>query len=77
MTPQKSVAIIFKYLVDNSFVQLWLQIRDLTVYIEAQKTLKDMTDSDGIKGGTILPIPSKQSSSTSSKRHAKTGRKRS
>lgn len=38
------------------------QIRDLTVYIEAQKTLNNITDSDDIKGGTLLPVPTKESS---------------
>ncbi|KAA0063536.1 hypothetical protein IC582_011842 [Cucumis melo] len=38
------------------------QIRDLTVYIEAQKTLNNITDSDDIKGGTLLPVPAKESS---------------
>lgn len=41
---------------------MMLQIRDLTVYIEAQKTLNNITDSDDIKGGTLLPVPTKESS---------------
>jgi BRCA1-associated protein len=53
------------------------QIRDLTVYIEAQKTLHTMTDTDdGIKGGTLLPVPPKQSSPANSRKHTKLGRKR-
>ncbi|XP_011017800.1 PREDICTED: BRCA1-associated protein [Populus euphratica] len=53
------------------------QIRDLRVYIEAQKTLHTMTDTDdGIKGGTLLPVPPKQSSPANSRKHTKLGRKR-
>lgn len=52
------------------------QIRDLTVYIEAQKTLSDMTNADDIKGGTLLPVPSKQSSSAKTRRQIKSSRRR-
>lgn len=35
-----------------------IQIRDIKVFVEAQKTLKEMsTDSDGIREGTVLPVP--------------------
>lgn len=51
-------------------------MRDLTVYIEAQKTLSDMTDSDGIKGGTLLPVPLKQSSPANARKQTKSGRRR-
>ncbi|KAL6274856.1 hypothetical protein ACE6H2_025548 [Prunus campanulata] len=62
---------------EEKMLDLEEQIRDLTVYIEAQKTLKDMTDSDGIKGGTLLPVPSsKQSSPANSRRQTKSGRRR-
>ncbi|BBH04622.1 zinc finger ubiquitin-hydrolase domain-containing protein [Prunus dulcis] len=62
---------------EEKMVDLEEQIRDLTVYIEAQKTLNDMTDSDGIKGGTLLPVPSsKQSSPANSRRQTKSGRRR-
>ncbi|BBH08508.1 zinc finger ubiquitin-hydrolase domain-containing protein [Prunus dulcis] len=62
---------------EERILDLEEQIRDLTVYIEAQKTLKDMTDSDGIKGGTLLPVPSsKQSSPANSRRQTKFGRRR-
>ncbi|XP_022999396.1 BRCA1-associated protein [Cucurbita maxima] len=44
------------------------QIRDLTVYIEAQKTLNKITDSDDIKGGTLLPVPAKESSPSSGRK---------
>ncbi|XP_022946244.1 BRCA1-associated protein [Cucurbita moschata] len=44
------------------------QIRDLTVYIEAQKTLNKITGSDDIKGGTVLPVPAKESSPSSGRK---------
>ncbi|KAE8654511.1 topless-related protein 4-like [Hibiscus syriacus] len=49
-------------LMDEKILDLEEQIRDLKVYIEAQKTLVDVTDSDCIRGGTVLPVPSTQSS---------------
>lgn len=52
------------------------QIRDLKIYIEAQRTLSGMTDSDDIKGGTLLPVQSNQSSPGTPKRRTKSGRKR-
>lgn len=57
------------------FLVMMLQIRDLTVYIEAQKTLDNITDSDDIKGGTLLPVPAKESSPGNS-RKKKGGRRR-
>lgn len=63
-------------LMDEKILDLEEQVRDLKVYIEAQKTLTDMTDSDSIKGGTVLPVPSTQSSSTNTRRHKKAGRRR-
>ncbi|XP_057967393.1 BRAP2 RING ZnF UBP domain-containing protein 1 [Malania oleifera] len=61
---------------DEKIGDLEEQIRDLTVYIEAQKTLDNLTDSDGVKGGTLLPVPLKQSSPSSSRRNAKSNRRR-
>ncbi|KAB2618602.1 BRCA1-associated protein-like [Pyrus ussuriensis x Pyrus communis] len=61
---------------EEKIVDLEEQIRDFTVYIQAQKTLNDMTDSDSIKGGTVLPVPSKQSSPANSRRQSKSGRRR-
>ena len=55
---------------------LSLQIRDLKVYIEAQKTLIDMADSDSIRGGTLLPVPPMQSSSANTRKHKKSGRRK-
>lgn len=63
-------------LMDEKILDLEEQVRDLKVYIEAQKTLTDMTDSNSIKGGTVLPVPSTQSSSTNTRRHKKAGRRR-
>ncbi|KAL0862946.1 hypothetical protein Bca101_042064 [Brassica carinata] len=43
---------------DETIVDLEEQIRDIKVFVEAQKTLKNMTsDSDGIREGTVLPVP--------------------
>ena len=70
-------SLIYLFSHNSSETDVWLQIRDLTVYIEAQKTLNDMTDSDGIKGGTVLPVPSEQSSRASGKKQTKSGRRRS
>ncbi|KAK8660899.1 hypothetical protein V6N13_051806 [Hibiscus sabdariffa] len=61
---------------DEKILDLEEQIRDLKVYIEAQKTLVDMAGSDCIRGGTVLPVPSTQSSSANSRRHKKSGRRR-
>ncbi|CAK7345438.1 unnamed protein product [Dovyalis caffra] len=61
---------------DERILDLEEQIRDLTVYIEAQKTLGIMTGTDEIKGGTLLPVPPKQSSPANNRKHTKLGRKR-
>lgn len=53
-----------------------LQIRDLKVYFEAQKMITNMSDSDTIRGGTVLPVESSQPSSGNPKRRAKSGRRR-
>ncbi|KAF8393180.1 hypothetical protein HHK36_021421 [Tetracentron sinense] len=59
---------------DEKILDLEEQIRDLTVYIEAQRTLDNMTDSDDIKGGTLLPVPLQSLANT--KRSTKTNRRR-
>ncbi|XP_042481174.1 BRAP2 RING ZnF UBP domain-containing protein 1 isoform X2 [Macadamia integrifolia] len=69
-------AISFSKLKDDKIVDLEEQIRDLRVYIEAQRTLDTMTGSDDIKGGTILPVPLQQSTSGSTKRSSKVNRRR-
>ncbi|KAL0454367.1 UNVERIFIED_CONTAM: BRAP2 RING ZnF UBP domain-containing protein 1 [Sesamum latifolium] len=61
---------------DEKILDLQEQIRDLKVYVEAQKMVTSMEDSDGIKGGTILPVESNQSSSGNPKRRTKSGRRR-
>ncbi|KAK6248373.1 hypothetical protein QUC31_019938 [Theobroma cacao] len=61
---------------DEKILDLEEQIRDLKVYIEAQKTLIDMTDSDGIRGGTLLPVPQTQSSLANTRRNKKSSRRR-
>ncbi|KAL6008137.1 hypothetical protein ACLOJK_033643 [Asimina triloba] len=62
---------------DEKIVDLEEQIRDLSVYIEAQKTLNTMADADDIRGGTLLPVPLHQSSPANSKKCAKANRRRS
>ncbi|KAK7857588.1 BRAP2 RING ZnF UBP domain-containing protein 1 [Quercus suber] len=61
---------------DEKILDLEEQIRDLTIYMEAQKTLGNMTDTDGIRDGTLLPLSYKQSSPANSRRHTKAGRRR-
>ncbi|RWR75689.1 BRCA1-associated protein [Cinnamomum micranthum f. kanehirae] len=61
---------------DNKILDLEEQIRDLTVYVEAQKTLDNMTGADDIRGGTILPFPLQQPSSHSAKKSSKASRRR-
>ncbi|XP_010533139.1 PREDICTED: BRCA1-associated protein-like isoform X2 [Tarenaya hassleriana] len=60
---------------DETILDLEEQIRDIRVYIEAQKIVKDMPDSDTIREGTVLPIPRKEPSSSSRKKK-KSGRRR-
>ncbi|KAF6158228.1 hypothetical protein GIB67_015022 [Kingdonia uniflora] len=61
---------------DETILDLEEQIRDLTIYVQAQKTVAKMTDSENIKGGTVLPVPLQQSSSANSKSRNKTNRRR-
>ncbi|CAI0389260.1 unnamed protein product [Linum tenue] len=61
---------------DEMILDLEEQIRDLTVYLEAQKTLNKMTDPSDIREGTLLPVPLKQSSPAKAKRNAKSNRRR-
>lgn len=53
-----------------------LQIRDFTVFIEAQKVLDNVGGSNGIKGGTVLPVTAPQPSAGRSRRPTKLNRKR-
>ncbi|KAF3794334.1 BRCA1-associated protein, partial [Nymphaea thermarum] len=51
-------------------------VRDIVVYIEAQKTLEKMPNSDDIKGGTVLAVQ-RHSSSAATKRSTKMNKRRS
>ncbi|KAI0513389.1 hypothetical protein KFK09_009408 [Dendrobium nobile] len=53
------------------------EIRDFTVFIEAQKALDIKGAVDDIRGGTLLPVPSPLSLSPRSKRSARITKKRS
>lgn len=53
-----------------------LQIRDLTVFIEAQKVLYSVGGSNVIKGGTMLPVTAPQPSTGQSRRPTKLNWKR-
>ncbi|KAK7330081.1 hypothetical protein VNO77_24267 [Canavalia gladiata] len=52
------------------------QIRDIKIFLQAQKTIGKMSDSNGIKQGTVLPVAYEQSSPGNSKRNRKSGRRR-
>lgn len=45
----------------------FLQLRDLMVYLEAGKTMEQLSVSNDIKDGTVLPIPKESSSKRVSK----------
>ncbi|KAF5194190.1 Brca1-associated protein [Thalictrum thalictroides] len=53
---------------DEQIDDLEEQIRDITVYVKTQKVIDKMSDSESIKGGTVLPVPLQQSSASNSKR---------
>ncbi|KAL5698875.1 RING-type E3 ubiquitin transferase [Ranunculus cassubicifolius] len=62
---------------DEQIVDLEEQIRDLTVYVQAQSALNKMGDPDGIQGGTVLPLQQQSGSTPNSKRRSsKTNRRR-
>ncbi|KAJ7978949.1 BRCA1-associated protein [Quillaja saponaria] len=61
---------------DERILDLEEQIRDLKVYIEAQKTIDNMGDPNGIKEGTVLPVAYQQSSPGNARRNRKSGRRR-
>ncbi|KAK1420971.1 hypothetical protein QVD17_22980 [Tagetes erecta] len=46
---------------DEKILDLQDQIRDLQIYMEAQKTLAQSNDTDELKGGTVLPVQSNPS----------------
>ncbi|CAH9131312.1 unnamed protein product [Cuscuta epithymum] len=60
---------------DENIQELKEQIRDIKVYIEAQRRLAKMGVSDG-KEGTVLSVESNQSSSGGTRRRTKQGRRR-
>ncbi|ERN17959.1 BRCA1-associated protein [Amborella trichopoda] len=60
---------------DEKIMDLEEQVRDFMVYIEAQKTLDNLPNTDDVKGGTLLPV-SVQSPSTNTKHTTKTNRRR-
>ncbi|XP_075475111.1 BRAP2 RING ZnF UBP domain-containing protein 1 [Primulina tabacum] len=61
---------------DEKIMDLKEQVRDLKVYLETQRKLENMTDSDGIRGGTVLPVESTQMVSDNSRRRKKSHRRR-
>ncbi|WOL00493.1 BRCA1-associated protein isoform X1 [Canna indica] len=60
---------------DDKIRDLEDEIRDFTVFIEAQKTL-NAVEADEIQGGTLLPVPLPQSTSAKTKRSSKINRRR-
>ncbi|KAK7292049.1 hypothetical protein RIF29_07690 [Crotalaria pallida] len=66
-----------KKAMNEKIVDLEEQIRDIKIFLQAQKTIEKMSDSNGIKDGTVLPVAYEQSSpSNNSKRNRKSGRRR-
>ncbi|RDY09616.1 BRCA1-associated protein [Mucuna pruriens] len=63
-------------LMNERIIDLEEQIRDIKIFLEAQKTIDKMSDSNGIKEGTVLPVAYEQSSPGHSKRNRKSGRRR-
>ncbi|XP_041994867.1 BRAP2 RING ZnF UBP domain-containing protein 1-like [Salvia splendens] len=61
---------------DEHILDLQEQIRDLKVFLEAQKMVTSTGDSDSLKGGTLLPVEPNPSSSGNGKRRTKIGRRR-
>ncbi|CAN6449779.1 unnamed protein product [Victoria cruziana] len=61
---------------DEKILDLEEQVRDIMIYIEAQRTLEMMPDSHDIKGGTVLPAQ-RHSSSANTKRSTKINKRRS
>lgn len=61
---------------NEKILDLEEQIRDITIFLQAQKTIDKMSDSNGIKEGTVLPVAHEQPSPGNSKKNRKSGRKR-
>ncbi|WVZ12972.1 hypothetical protein V8G54_017502 [Vigna mungo] len=60
---------------NERIIDLEEQIRDIKIFLEAQKTIDKMSDSNGIKDGTVLPV-AYESSTGHKKRNKKSGRRR-
>ncbi|QCD80636.1 BRCA1-associated protein [Vigna unguiculata] len=60
---------------NERIIDLEEQIRDIKIFLEAQKTIDKMSDSNGIKDGTVLPV-AYESSPGHRKRNKKSGRRR-
>eukprot|EP01018_Ginkgo_biloba_P013493 Gb_28513 [translate_table: standard] len=60
---------------DEKIADLEEQVRDFMVYIEAQKTLENCSNSAEIRDGTILPLPP-ESTSRTTRRAGKMSRKK-
>ncbi|KAL9260032.1 BRAP2 RING ZnF UBP domain-containing protein [Drosera capensis] len=60
---------------NEKIVDLQEQIRDLRIYVTAQKTMNTNELKDA-KGGSLLPVPAQQPSSSHHKRGSKSGRRR-
>ncbi|XP_074317682.1 BRAP2 RING ZnF UBP domain-containing protein 1 [Silene latifolia] len=52
------------------------QIRDVKFFIAAQSKLGQTNDQDGIKGGTVLPVPQTELPPDDTKKRTKSGRRR-
>lgn len=61
---------------DEKILDLEEQIRDLKIYVEAQKMIANMDDSEDIKGGAVLPAEASRSSQGKTNRRGRQGRKR-
>lgn len=51
----------------NGLFFVYLQLRDLMAYLEAEKTLQQLSISNEIKDGTVLPMSVESSTSTGTK----------
>jgi BRCA1-associated protein len=55
------------YINGGSFFSVYLQLSDLMVHLEAGKTMEELSLSDEVKDGTVLPISIEASSSNDTK----------
>ncbi|XP_057537540.1 BRAP2 RING ZnF UBP domain-containing protein 1 [Amaranthus tricolor] len=61
---------------EEHILDLEEQIRDIKIYIEAQRKIGSVGDAGSLKGGTVLPVPQMQSTPSNTKRRTKSGRHR-